>query len=235
MDTEKVRRTLRKITALTENIEEQGRISALERDLLLSYIRGMYEDVLSNEPLHESKPVAPQPQVAPPPASDDTSRDIDVEVEAEKQETGTTQNNGSNFEKEQETRESSEPSRPFEPDPREVRMPAGHSTSSGEEGKFDQLFATRSSGELAEKLQTQRISDIQSALGINERLLIINELFDGDHQLFDKTVEDLNSLEDFSDAKRYLIEGVASQHDWDAEDKVQKASTFVQVVRRRYA
>ena len=122
-----------------------------------------------------------------------------------------------------------------EPEPEPVAEPAvSVSTSRPVDQAFQALFTVRTTDDLMDKLQTQSIRNIQSAMGINERLLTINELFGGDAGAFEETVSHLNGLTDFESAKQYLIEGVARNYQWTKDDKVDKASTFIQIIRRKY-
>ena len=47
MNLERVKQVLKKVNALIENLDDQGQTSAIERDLLLRYLRDLYEDVSS--------------------------------------------------------------------------------------------------------------------------------------------------------------------------------------------
>ena len=71
-------------------------------------------------------------------------------------------------------------------------------------------------------------------MGLNEKILTINELFSGDQELFNKTVQDLNGMSGFPEARNYLISGVAADQGWGEKAKQKKAKTFIKLVRRRY-
>ena len=49
MSIKKIEKQLRKINQLFETIKEDGTMSAIERDLLLSYVRGLYEKIIIKE------------------------------------------------------------------------------------------------------------------------------------------------------------------------------------------
>ncbi|MCK4465423.1 MAG: hypothetical protein KAU83_06905 [Bacteroidales bacterium] len=73
--------------------------------------------------------------------------------------------------------------------------------------------------DLSEKLQSQPISDIGSAIGLNEKFLFINELFNGNSEKFEETIRYLNNAPNFNDAFNYLNE----HFDWEMENpSVQK-------------
>ena len=59
---------------------------------------------------------------------------------------------------------------------------------------------------LADKVSTQPLNDIKKAIGINERFLYANVLFNGDMEAFSRAVEELNHLESILDATRLMDE-----------------------------
>ena len=82
--------------------------------------------------------------------------------------------------------------------------------------------------DIASTITETPVSDIWSAITINERFLFIRELFANDAEGFKKTVSHLNSLDSWENARIHL-EGRFS---WKAGDQV--ASDFMNVVRRRF-
>lgn len=100
--------------------------------------------------------------------------------------------------------------------------------------KFKELFALEESYDLSDKLSNAPIKDIRSSMGLNERVLTINELFGGNAMTFDKTVKALNQMDNFEDAKAFLSKEIVPQHEWNEEGKLKKAKIFLKLVRRRY-
>jgi hypothetical protein len=88
------------------------------------------------------------------------------------------------------------------------------------------LFAQEAPASLGEKLKPQKdpsiaermeqspISDLRSAIGINEKFLFINELFKGNLNQYNKTIDELNAFETINGAYTYLVE-TKVQHQWD--------------------
>lgn len=72
------------------------------------------------------------------------------------------------------------------------------------------------------------VSDIRSAIGVGDRFLFIRELFDGNTDLFDETITNLNNLQSLEDAKNYL----SSRFHWDGADST--VESFLNIVKRRY-
>lgn len=248
MNTDKAKRLLNKAQALFDNLSDQGTVSSLERDLLLSYLRELYEEVSNPQVTqikHESIPEPPRVRVEKPV--------VEMPLPA-KPATMHTQP------------EWNAPSKPIIPEPvhthveqvfvppvkeyvepvveyKEKKAPAPEPVTtfrtplvfSDSHVELSALFEFKETGELGERLKFQPIERIEHGMGINERILAINELFNGDSDLFKKTLDDLNELSSYSDAQGYLMEGVASRFNWSDAARKHKATFFIHLVRRRYA
>ena len=59
---------------------------------------------------------------------------------------------------------------------------------------------------LAAKLQQNPVSDLRSAIGINDKFLFVNELFGGSMEKYNKSIENLNDLKTLNGAMIYLNE-----------------------------
>ena len=248
MNTDKARRLLKKIQALLDNLSDQGTVSALERDLLLSYLRELYEEVGSPiTPTSISHEVVKEP--------------MRVKIEKPAQEEYTGVKPPSSY-----TTGWNEPPKPVTPEPAHTRVeqinvpiqqpvaaftpvnvPVSPLQSSvqapvsspstmhdKEDTALTALFEFKEVGELAEKLKLQPLDRIEHGMGINERILTVNELFGGDNELFKKTLDYLNDLQSFRDAQSFLTQGVGSRFNWADERKKTKAVYFIQLVRRRF-
>ena len=90
------------------------------------------------------------------------------------------------------------------------------------------------SKELSEKLSQTRISDLNNAMGLNERIFTVNELFGADNSLYRNTIRDLNGFKSFDEAKAYLSANIAEKFNWTQKSKRNKAKIFIKLVRRRY-
>ena len=100
--------------------------------------------------------------------------------------------------------------------------------------KLEALFEVPKVQDLSDKLSSAPIQDLGRAFGVNERILTINELFGGDIQLFNNTIQSINGMDRFEDAKKYLVLNVAKKNQWVDEHKKFKASSFIKTVRRKF-
>jgi len=82
--------------------------------------------------------------------------------------------------------------------------------------------------DVASSITETAVSDIWSAITINERFLFIRELFSNDHEGFKNTVTLLNSLNSWEAAKKFMTD----RFEWDKNNPV--AEDFLNVVRRRF-
>ncbi len=78
------------------------------------------------------------------------------------------------------------------------------------------------------------LSSIEEAIGINDRIFILNDLFGGDGSLMRLTFDTLNGLSSFTEARNLLLHGVAERFDWANPEHEKKAVEFIRIVRRRY-
>lgn len=275
MRIERVRQTLRKIHALVDNLEDSGHTSALERDLLLRYIRDLYEEigvpgqaveveetddnvfdmpvqVADQGEAHEDEDLGdddpdeseithdPEEQVTYYSAPEDKSvsdneqgfgsalpeEDVPIDTSLNRFE-----NPVRYFPKGNSDETPVEPTNSATPDPAmydldlDVEQPSERLLG---------LFKVAHSGDIAEHPGLHRIDSLDRAMGINERIMAINELFGGDNRFFNEVLKKLNELGSFEEARELLLKGPAMQFSWDSEDKMEHAGRFVKLVRRRY-
>ncbi len=65
----------------------------------------------------------------------------------------------------------------------------------------------------ADKMQKSSITNIREAIGINEKFLFINELFNGDLSKYNKILDDINALPSKKGVDTYLLE-LKIQYQW---------------------
>jgi hypothetical protein len=96
----------------------------------------------------------------------------------------------------------------------------------------NQLFEEKMSRELSDKLGELPIDDIRKGMGINERIIFLNELFDGNQSEFENAIVVLNNANNFDDAKHQLMI-FATRFDWSSKEK--HAKSFIRLVRRKHS
>ena len=239
---------LDKINSLFKSISaDEGTLSAIERDLMLSYVRQLYdaclmENSVSSAPataVPVSKPAPaprpepivkkyvpptpepktrPEPVVTPPPPPVQQPEPVAKVVEP--------------------PAPKPEPVAPPKPEPEKAAAPEPparqtFSSTRSNNKAIEALFENKVAKELSEKLGERRIEDLTRAMSINDKLLYINDLFAKDHAAMEDTLKLLNKYDSMDDAKTLLI-NLAEQYNWAEDEKQETARHFIKLVRRRY-
>jgi hypothetical protein len=82
--------------------------------------------------------------------------------------------------------------------------------------------------DISSKLQSKPIRDIGTSLGLNDRFKLINELFNGDKDSYQQTINVLDSATNFNEAFNYI----STSYDWDMEDD--SVLMLLDLVRRKF-
>lgn len=78
-------------------------------------------------------------------------------------------------------------------------------TASAEKTIGDQ-FDSNDESSIAQKMQKSKITDLKQAIGINEKFLFINELFNGDLGRYNKAIDEFNELNTQRGVDTHLLE-----------------------------
>lgn len=241
MEAQRAKILLEKINALYRSIDlDNGQLASIERDLMLSYIRQLYELFLSSaqgdagaasfaEPPFETvDPVTRERRPQPEPLKRTYKPPRIIEIPTEQPETpAAKQTPPPSSPRPVETR------RP-EPQTAQPEPPAPKPQSFAKANpELEALFEQRRATELSEKLSESPITDLARAMAINDRLLFMNELFGRNMNTLDDTLRQLNRLSSMTEAKPLLLE-LGERYNWTDEEKVDTAKAFIKLVRRRY-
>ena len=77
------------------------------------------------------------------------------------------------------------------------------------------------------------IKDLKKAIGINERYMYINELFNGEEVAFDRSIKTINAFGAYGEADLWIRRELIHTYGWD--DKSAVVKQFYQLVRRRFS
>jgi len=105
--------------------------------------------------------------------------------------------------------------------------------SSREDGKELNETFKEPRKEVAQKLQDVPIKDLRKAIGINDRYLYINELFNGDEAMFERSVKTLNHFTILPEAEFWMQRELRIKLGWKEDNFL--VQQFVQLVRRRFS
>lgn len=259
MNAKQAQLILDKINALYKNMSmDSNTVSAIERDLMLSYIKQLYEvfiELAPGDSLPRNNPGGsgmPQP---PPPQPSRTYRPPRIiEIPDSLKQSGQQPPMPSPPPMPQPVPEpvpepvpSPRPQPSPEPEPRpEPPRPDVPSVPQGQPEPYHHqpatisvsreitaLFEHRNATELSERLSERSVNDLTKALAINDRLLYMNELFGKDLNRLNDTLSELNRFNSMEQAKSVLFP-LAEQFNWLEEDRKEVAKDFLKLVRRRY-
>ncbi len=232
MSLPKTKRALDKINALYKSmsLDTEG-ISAIERDLMLSYVRQLYEvfqeestAAPSSSPSVPAYTPRPEPPRPPAPEPKPQPRPEPVRYQP----------------RERSPEPPPPPPRPSQPEPVQPTPAPAYQPSYTPPPRYSSaspavraLFDHQQARELSEKLSERPIEDLTKAMTINDRLLYANELFRGDSQTMGTTLDQLNRFRSMEEA-RPLLENLATQNDWSEGEREETARSFIKLVRRRY-
>jgi len=105
---------------------------------------------------------------------------------------------------------------------------------SGFSPAMTELFEVNAVSELSDKLSQSPVKDLTKAMGINERIFTVNELFGGNQDEFNNLMVALNGMPNYDEARTVLMKSAASKYDWDTPAMQKKARTFIKLVQRRF-
>lgn len=255
MNVQQTKNLLEKINSLYKSISmDDGEIASIERDLMLSYIRQLYESfkeldteepvvtksrrtkVKQNPDFEITNEPAPKPAVkkyTPPKIIEipDTAKETPAPAPVKKQAPPPPPPPPKPA-----PTPAPEPVPVAPPKPKPTPAPAPTPqprAKSNASSKVRSLFVFKEAKELSEKLSAQPVKDLTRSMAINDRLLYTNDLFGKDNNALNAALKQLNDLGSMDNAQP-VLEEFAEKHDWTEEEKVDTAMAFIKLVRRRY-
>lgn len=84
---------------------------------------------------------------------------------------------------------------------------------------------------VGERLQHGSVRDLQSAIGINDKFLFVNELFGGSMEKYNRSIENLNDLKTLNGALIYLNE-LRIELQWNSNNEAYKK--LLELVHRKF-
>jgi len=211
MDHKRINKLIKKISNLNQNIQDDEEFSSMELEHMLNYIKKLYEEV--SGVTMEEKAAAVKEAVSAPVVVAPVVEEVVIEEVIE--------------EVEEEHVHDDEPEEIVVAEQAEPELPQLNA-------ELLALFDEEDGTDLSDKLASRPIKTLTKAMGINEKIFTVKELFGGDQKEFDNMMVALDGLASFEDAKQVLAGSVAEKYEWASDKKSKKASTFIKLVRRRY-
>jgi hypothetical protein len=240
---EKIRGIIKQVGDIGEKISrirDQKSAPGIEIDIILEELRKLYEDVRNlrgpdAEPgtakqagqkpaddsrVEEAAGVPADPAASHPVEPADPQPERETELGTEPAKSGAEPKKGGPGEKKSNGKSQ----------PEKSNGPSILADRYKDDKKFrnESLAGKRTKQDVSSKIQSTPIHNIGSALGINDRFKLINELFNGDKQSYEDTVKKLDSADNFNEAFNYIN----SSFDWDMEEE--SVQILLDLVRRKF-
>lgn len=243
MNVKQAKILLEKINRLFQSMTMDDHVSEIEKELMRNYVKSLYEEFMPDggvkaapiqkaAPIKMAPPVRETPKVVappvvverivetpppPPPKVEVVPEPAPIPVPAPRPVVVATPK----------VERKAPPVKVAPPPP--AAKPAKAKVSE----EHEELFEFKEATDLSERLSQSPIKDLSKAMGINERILTTNELFDGNGDALKDALSTINRLSNFDEAKDYLA-NIAEIYDWASRKKKKKAKIFVKLVRRRF-
>ena len=222
MQISKVEKRINKISSFIEMFKADGKLSKIEKDLLLDYVRKLYDelsslDVSDVQPKKVQKPIVENTIL--PVVKEERVKEDKIESQVKHEE-----------------KQAEVITKPIVIKEVEKVTPIIDTSVSSKIDKkqIDELFSFDEVKDMSDRLSLSELNDINKAIGINEKIFTIKELFDGDATAYKTTIEALNTTKSIEDARVYLTSNVIEKYGWLNEENSKKAHNFLKIVRRLY-
>jgi hypothetical protein len=199
------------IGELISRMKTDGPVPAIEVDIVLEKIRKLYSDLSGLK--GAQRPVEREVRETVPTKKEKVKQQAEVPQQ-------------SRSPQQTETRRMAEPGSGTQAS----TEPATIADKFKGEKKFinERLADNGSRQDLSSKLQSKPIRDIGTSLGLNDRFKLIKELFNGDKESYQQTIDTLDSASNFNEAFNYIN----TSYDWDMEDEA--VQMLLDLVRRKF-
>ena len=115
----------------------------------------------------------------------------------------------------------------------EVKSDKDNSIKEDSENKsINELHSQTPQTSLADHFGQQPINDLTKEIGINERFLLTENLFNGNTKAYNDAIDNLNNFSNSEDALKYFRQDLAKNLNWNL--KTTQVKRFIKLVERRY-
>lgn len=194
--------TIADLSAYVSSYSDEDELPRIEIDILMQKTRDLYEQ------LHQYTNGGVSIK------NEESKKDVEVEYIQ----------SSMNFPSEEESMESA----PAEEQKSEPIIVVEEFESKISAEKPADIYVSKPSNDLGSRLGKKPISDIKSAISLNDNFVYRHQLFGNNPELYEQSLNDLNSAESFDAALNYVKE----HFDWDFERPIVQA--FLQIVERRF-
>jgi len=221
---------LEKLKKIIIQYDDPGLIPKIERDILLTVMRDLYEEILTL-PVSTRDNEEPKKTTIPQKEASDTEKEQEERIEFvdDKASDESTAAKTSRIEEINEAQKKDEQqTKRTEEKQKEKTKILAEKFQGGRKYIYESLSEKSQGQNISTKLQSKPISNIASFIGVNDKFKLIRDLFNGDAETYKKTIEKLNNSTNFNDAFNYIT----TNFNWDMEDD--SVQFILDLVRRKF-
>jgi hypothetical protein len=99
-------------------------------------------------------------------------------------------------------------------------------------GILNEKLQSKEKQTLADKLSKTGGKSIMKMLTLNQRFMFVNELFEGNQNLFISSIEQLDAMNNYKEASSHVKKSFADKYSWDME--TEEVQEFMELVEKRF-
>jgi len=212
--------------------DDPAMIPKIERDILLSAIRDLYETIITipdtSQVIQEpEKIISHEKQSLEGKKEQDEEQDEMIEFIDEKQSGGETETE-TKPQADHIHEKDTEKNKKDDEKKKEKIKTLAEKFQGNSHYVYENLSDKSQQQNVSGKLQSRPIADIAASIGVNDKFKLIRDLFNGDAESFRKTIEILNNSTNFNEAFNYI----STNFNWDMEDG--SVQFILDLVRRKF-
>jgi len=100
------------------------------------------------------------------------------------------------------------------------------------EQSINQKYTAGDGPSLAERLNQKPVSNLKSAIGLNQKFQFLSVLFKSDKEAYDMSIDRLNKASSYLEADEYIQNTLKNRYDWEMKSPVVKE--FMYLIERRF-
>ena len=192
---------IEKINYLNHSVQHGGGMTKIDKDLMLGYVKELYETLLS---FNVEMPVQQQPPQNYQPTNQSFQQ----------------QNNGNEFlpPKKENFLRSPSINAAYEDSSNRKTVSQMISEKNGSKISVNEKLK-RNARELADKLQLVPIKDLKTFIGLNKRFAFTSNLFNNNATDYEKAIEKINSAPNYEEAMAFVQSTLIPKYNWDLDDE----------------
>jgi len=101
-----------------------------------------------------------------------------------------------------------------------------------EAGILNKKLQSKEGQTLADKLSKSGGKSIMKMLTLNQRFMFVNELFEGNQNLFLSAIEQLDGMNNFREASSHIKKSFADKYNWNME--TEEVEEFMELIEKRF-